>query len=257
MMKIRKIHIVLTSLLMILGATSCKERLPKHFDEISGVYFNNRTSANALVDSTSVTFIYEDNDRIDIPVAIKLMGRLSDQPRKVLLRVWSEDAEVGKDYILPEEIYIPAGQADAQYMVTLIKTPDLKAKAKTVWLELLPGGELGLPVKGEKNAAGEFVSALKFRIVFSDMFTTPPAAWEKDLLGEFTQQKFELITKVLDDIDRSAFNDPEKMTLSLSLFISVEMTRYVSEQVEKKAKGQDYDKDAFDKKTGEALSFSK
>jgi hypothetical protein len=92
------------------------------------------------------------------------------------------------------------------------------------------------------------------RIYFSDMFTKAPAAWDKNLLGEFTQQKFELICKVLQ-IDPDDFNDPAVITLAKMLYISAEMTAYVAEQKESRDAGMEYDRAAFDSQTGEPLTF--
>ena len=86
------------------------------------------------------------------------------------------------------------------------------------------------------------------------MFTKAPAAWEKNLVGEFTQQKFELICDVLN-IDPADFNDPGVMTLAKMLYISTEMSAYVEAEVQKKEAGLEYDEDAFDPQTGEPLSF--
>jgi hypothetical protein len=88
------------------------------------------------------------------------------------------------------------------------------------------------------------------------MFTSAPAAWDANLLGVFTQQKFELICKVLE-IDPGDFNDPSLMTLAKQLYISAEMTAYVRGEAGKKEAGKPYDTDAFDPQTGEPLSFTK
>ena len=86
------------------------------------------------------------------------------------------------------------------------------------------------------------------------MFVAPPSAWEKGLIGEFSQQKFELICKVLD-IAPSDFNDASKITFSMQLFIYSEMTEYVAREVAKRDRGEEFDKDVLDIKTGEPLSF--
>jgi hypothetical protein len=88
------------------------------------------------------------------------------------------------------------------------------------------------------------------------MFTSAPVAWDTNLLGEFTQQKFELICKVLE-IDPGDFNDPSLMTLAKQLYISSEMTAYVRGEIARKEAGESYDPDAFDHQTGEPLSFTK
>ena len=88
------------------------------------------------------------------------------------------------------------------------------------------------------------------------MFTKAPATWDANLVGEFTQQKFELICKVLE-IDPDDFNDGSKITLAKLMYISTEMTYYVKEQTLNKAAGNDYDEMAFDAVTGQPLIFTK
>ncbi len=95
---------------------------------------------------------------------------------------------------------------------------------------------------------------LPYRIVFSDMFTEPPVTWDKNILGDFSQQKFELICRVLD-IKRSDFNDYEKMTLSFQVYIFNEMRRYIKDELAKKEAGEEYDEDIIDKVTGEPITF--
>ena len=75
-------------------------------------------------------------------------------------------------------------------------------------------------------------------------------------MGAFSQQKFELICKVLG-IDPADFNDPAVITLAKQLYISVEMTDYVDEEVAKMESGLDYDEDVFDKATGLPLNFGR
>ena len=79
-------------------------------------------------------------------------------------------------------------------------------------------------------------------------------AWDSILVGEFSQQKFVLLCKVLE-IDPADFQDASVITLAKLLYISAEMTAYVEEQVSRKAEGLEYDQDAFDPVTGEPLSF--
>jgi hypothetical protein len=122
-----------------------------------------------------------------------------------------------------------------------------------IHLTLHANEHFDLPVAKMEQIA-DTVSIVDVRIYFSDMFTKAPAAWDENLLGEFTQQKFELICKVLQ-IDPADFNDPSVITLAKMLYISAEMTAYVAEQKENKDAGKEYDKDAFDPQTGEPLTF--
>ena len=87
------------------------------------------------------------------------------------------------------------------------------------------------------------------------MFTYAPVAWEENLLGAFSQQKFELICDVLD-VAPADFNDVSVMTFAMQVYISSEMTQYVKEQEEKKNAGEEFDENAFDG-NGDPLTFKK
>ena len=139
------------------------------------------------------------------------------------------------------------------YTVTLLRNEALKSQRKMMTLELHGNEYFDLPVK-EIQQIADTVSVLTLRIYFSDMFTQAPAAWETNLLGEFTQQKFELICKVLN-INPADFNDPSLMTLAKQLYISSEMTAYVQEEIRKKNAGEPYDVDVLDRENGEPLMF--
>lgn len=248
-------HNILWILSVMLILLSCQERNPGHFIDLSGVYFNNTTGMMTVADSTDLTFVYEAEDELEVPVKIQLVGRTAGYDRPLNIRILSENAQEGTDYILPAEAVLPAGASSVDYIVTLKRTPALKKEKKMVHLQIHPNEHFDLPVNHIVQV-GDSVSVLDYRIYFSDMFTSAPAAWDANLLGEFTQQKFELICKVLD-IDPGDFNDTSLMTLAKQLYISAEMTAYVRGEVDKKETGKPYDTDAFDPQTGEPLSFTK
>lgn len=247
---------ILTSLLIMVSTlffSSCKESTPGYFDNITGVYFDNRTPVGVLTDSVSVTFAYEKENFMDVPVNIRLVGRPANTDRPVCVTVSSENALEGKDYNLPQSAILPAGAVETDYIIRLTKTKELNDAEKDITLKLHPNSEFNLPFPGEKNPAGEMVTALEFKISFSNIFNQAPAAWEADILGPFSREKFELACKHLD-IDPADFNDPTKMTLPKSMFVSKEMNSYVKEQVANKNAGRPYDKEAFDSK-GQPLTF--
>lgn len=239
----------------LLALVSCEERTPGHFEDISGVYFNNTTGTMLVTDSLDVTFVYTSGNDLEVPVKVQLLGRTADQDRPFAITVSSDNAEEGVDYTLPQQAAIPAGASYAEYVVTLKRTDALKAEKKMICLQVHSNEHFDLPITHIVQYA-DTVSTLEYRIYFSDMFTKAPAAWDANLVGVFTQQKFELICKVLD-IDPAAFNDPSVITLAKLLYISTEMSAYVEEQVEKKNAGEPYDEEAFDKETGEPLKFRK
>lgn len=245
--------IVLFSILLSL--LSCQERNPGHFIDVTGVYFNNMTDMMTVADSADLTFVYEAEDQLEVNVKVQLLGRTAEYDRPLEIRLTSENAQEGVDYILPQQAVLPAGASSVDYIVTLKRTPALKKEKKMLHLQIHPNEHFGLPVT-HLVQVGDSVSVLDYRIYFSDMFTNAPAAWDKNLLGEFTQQKFELICKVLD-IDPADFNDASLMTLAKQLYISAEMTAYVRNEAARKAAGEPYDTEAFDPQTGEPLSFTK
>jgi len=246
----KKIYYILSFLILL---TSCQERHPALFQDVTGVYFNNTSGSMAVTDSLDVTFVYEAGDEVEIPVKVQLLGRAADEDRPIDITVSSDNAEEGVDYILPGNSVLPAGASSTDYIVTLKRTDALKSEKKMILLQIHANEHFDLPV-GHIVQVADTVSTLEYRIYFSDMFTKAPAAWDENLVGEFTQQKFELICRVLG-IDPGDFNDPGVITLAKLLYISAEMTAYVEEEVEKKNAGQAYDDEAFDSQTGEPLTF--
>lgn len=240
-------------MLSLLALAACQERTPEFFQDITGVYFNNTSATMSVTDSLDLTFVYEASDEMEVPVKVQLLGRSADQDRPIAVTVSSDNAQEGVDYVLPQQAVMPAGASSVDYVVVLKRTDALKSERKMIHITLHANEHFDLPVSKMAQIA-DTVSIVDVRIYFSDMFTKAPVAWDENLLGEFTQQKFELICKVLH-IDPADFNDPSVVTLAKMLYISAEMTAYVTEQKENRNAGQDYDEDAFDPQTGEPLTF--
>ena len=243
---------ILSALLLLV---SCQERNPDLFMDITGVYFNNTSGLMAITDSVDITFVYEATDVIEVPVKVQLLGRATEADRLLGISVMSDNAVEGVDYELPQQAILPAGQSAVDYIVKLKRTPALKTEKKMIHLQINANEEFDLPVTYMVQVS-DTVSILDYRIYFSDMFTKAPAAWEANLLGVFSQQKFELICRILD-INPADFNDPSLMTLAKQLYICTEMTAYVKEETAKKNAGQPYDTNAFDPQTGAPLKFTK
>lgn len=243
----------ITCIMMLLHVClACTEEHPKLFEEINGIYFSNK-SGGLATDSTSVTFVYESGIELDIPVTVQLLGRPSAKDREVSITAASGNAAEGTDYILPAVSVMPAGQSSFIYNVRLLRTAALKNSAKDIMLEIHSNDSFTLPVSELVQTAGA-VSALTFKISFSDMFTDPPATWSTGILGQFSQQKFELICKVLS-IDPASFNNMEEMTLAKQAYIFTEMTEYIKEETAKMEAGLEYDHDIIDKETGLPIAF--
>ena len=248
-------HAIIGILSALMLLVSCQERNPDLFMDIYGVYFNNTSGLMAITDSVDITFVYEAADVIEVPVKVQLLGRATDADRLLGISVMSDNAVEGVDYELPQQAILPAGQSAVDYIVKLKRTPALKTEKKMIHLQINANEEFDLPVTYMVQVS-DTVSILDYRIYFSDMFTKAPAAWEANLLGVFSQQKFELICRILD-INPADFNDPSLMTLAKQLYICTEMTAYVKEETAKKNAGQPYDTNAFDPQTGAPLKFTK
>lgn len=241
--------------LAVVLLSSCQERNPDFFGDVTGVYFSNVTSSMTLTDSLDYTFIYEPSDIIEVPVRVQLVGRAADFDRPVDITVTSDDSQEGVDYALPSVSVLPAGAYHLDYLVKLKRTEALKSNRKMIQLHVHANEYFTLPVPEMVQITGT-VPLLSVRIYFSDMFTQAPVAWDQNLVGEFTQQKFELICRVLE-INPADFNDASVITLAKLLYISSEMTAYVEGERQKKEAGEPYDSSAFDPQTGEPLSFRK
>ena len=97
---------------LLLAATSCIERNPGHFQDISGVYFNNTSDAVTVSDSLDVTFVYTAGDVMEVPVKVQLLGRTAQEDRPVAITVSSDTpalgiADVGNT-LIPED-KLPTG----------------------------------------------------------------------------------------------------------------------------------------------------
>lgn len=233
--------------------SGCEERKPALFGDVTGVYFNNRSAFMTVADSLDVTFVYEKEDELVVPVRIQLVGRPADESRPVNVSVTSDNASQGEDYMLPDDPMMPAGASEVDYLVVLKRTESLKHEVKSIHLRIHSNDFFDLPVT-EIVQTGDTVSTLDYTILFSDMFTKAPVAWNEDLIGTFSQQKFELVCKVLD-IDPADFNDASVITMGKLLYIRAEIVAYIEGEIEKKNAGESYDEDVMDSSTGLPLEF--
>ena len=243
-------------LLFLVGCIACNEEAPEAFRNIDGIYFDNRGNSNTVTDSVYVTFVYTDEDVLEIPVQVQVLGRPSPTARPIALRVAGGDAEEGTDYELKSTAEIPAGALTLNYTVALKRTAALKARDRELVLELQANEHFILPFEYRVQAGNDTVPVTTYRIIFTDRFTVQPEGWNESYGGDFSQQKFELMCRVLD-LDRSAFNQADGIALSRWYFICLSMTEYVTEQVKLKEAGEPYDTEAFDAESGEPFTFEK
>lgn len=248
----KRYHIIFAAAAVLL--TACREETIDPFIEINGISFANFRTGRELSDSASVTFVYEDADTMDVTVNMQLTGRTTDYDRRIALTLTSDDAREGVDYRIPDEALLKAGATTATFHITLLRTEPLKKADKHLHLSLSENEYFTLPLTFLTNANGDRVTTLEYNIIFGDRFTVKPTTWQDELLGKFSQQKFELICRVLEIHPRD-FTDDTKMTLAKQQFICIEMTQYVKDEVAKRDAGLAYDTEVIDRETGLPMIF--
>lgn len=252
-MKLRTLTIF-PALLPLLLPVGCQERFPQHFESIEGIYFNNQQNNGTLVDSASYTFIYEDLDEMEVTVRIQHLGRVSQTPRPVNLQVTSANASEGVDYAMTGEAVLPANATNFDFPIRLYRTEALKSETKQLEITLSANDFFCIPFTKQILSGGDTVSTVRYRIYFSDQFTAPPKGWQTIFIGDFSQQKFELICDVME-ISRSDFNEEGTISSAKWMYIQSTMINYVAEQERLRKAGQEYDERAFDK-SGAPLTFA-
>ncbi|WP_292265193.1 DUF4843 domain-containing protein [Butyricimonas sp.] len=239
-------------MMLLLGLAGCNEEEPAAFDEVKGIYFNNRLINNTIVDSTNVTFVYTSANTMNVTVKVQALGRPVSYARPIDIRVTGGNAIEGTDYELITAAEMPAEAVNLDYNVQLNRTAILKQEDRELVLELRANEHFILPFEYQVQSGNDTTTVVRYRIVFSDRFTVAPESWDENFGGKFSQQKFELICRVLE-IDPAKFNTTGGISPSMWQFIYLGMCDYVAIQVEKKEAGKEYDKEAFDPTTGEPL----
>lgn len=214
---------------------ACDERVPDLYSAPDGIYFNNRGAGNRLMDTTSVTFVYEPDSvlTVDVPVAVQSIGRQSAQDRPVSIRVWSDDAVEGVDYELPVPAVLPANTSSFSYIVRLIKTPAISTEQKSIYLEISANEYFQTFLTQEETGDSEhpYADRLRYRIDFSNFYSTPPAGWLPEYVGEFSERKLRLLWKLFDDVvDREDYNVAGAIPFNRWIYMQREVDNYLFTQ---------------------------
>ncbi len=228
-----------TSLPMCLALclwSACDERTPDLYGAPDGIYFDNRASGNVLVDTTTLTFVYEPDETtsLDVPVVIQTIGRQADVDRPVNLKVWSDNAVEGVDYELPTPAVVPARASMLSYVVRLKRTEAIKTELKSIHLELSANEYFTTFLKEDSTGSVErpFTEMLRFRIDFSDFYSTPPAGWRPEYVGEFSERKLRLMWKLFDNVvDRADYNVKGAIPFNKWVYMQREINTYMTMQL--------------------------
>ena len=216
--------------------SACDERTPDLYSAPDGIYFNNRTSGSVLVDTTTLTFVYEPDETmyLDVPVVIQTIGRQADIDRPVNLKIWSDNAEEGVDYELLTPAVVPAHTSMFSYVVRLKRTEAIKTELKSIYLELSANEFFTTFLKKDSTGSEErpYTEMLKFRIDFSDFYSTPPAGWLPEYVGEFSERKLRLMWKLFDDVvDRADYNVKGAIPFNKWVYMQREIDTYMTMQL--------------------------
>lgn len=233
MKNVVNVFIPLCLALCLLGA--CDERTPDVYGAPDGIYFNNRASGNVLVDTVSVTFVYEADETncLDVPVVVQTIGRQSATERPVNLHVWSDNAVEGLDYELLTPAVVPAHTSSFSYVVRLKRTEAIRTELKSVCLELSSNEYFATFLVGDStgNESRPYTEMLKFRIDFSDFYSTQPAGWRTEYVGVFSERKLRLMWKLFDGVvDRADYNVAGLIPFNKWVYMQREIELYMHEQ---------------------------
>ena len=83
-----------------MGLTACSEEEVNTYSADEGIYFNQRIRVgNILTDSTNFTFVYieESQNEATVSIPVQLVGRATDEPRPVNIKVVGGSAKEGDD----------------------------------------------------------------------------------------------------------------------------------------------------------------
>ena len=231
-MKTRNIFIWI--MLLIMGLTACSEEEVNTYSADEGIYFNQRIRVgNILTDSTNFTFVYieESQNEATVSIPVQLVGRATDEPRPVNIKVVGGSAKEGDDFVLPVNPVLPAGASSFNYEITLKRSTILQEEAKTIEIAI-EENEYFRPIITHEITdiqSGTDVTTMRHKIEFSELFTKAPAAWVNDIV-EFTPQRFFLTCRVME-IPRADFNNRSKISSARFQYLMTEMVKYVAEQL--------------------------
>lgn len=214
---------------------ACDERTPDLYSAPDGIYFNNRTATNVLLDTVSATFVYEadETNTLDIPVRVQSIGRQAEFDRPVKIRVYSDNAVEGVDYELVTPAVLPARTSSFDYVVRLKRTEAIRNEVKTVYLELSANRYFSTFL--DRYATGgevrPYAEMLEFRIDFSDFYSTAPKGWRAEYVGEFSERKLRLLWKLFDGVvDRADYNIPGRIPFNRWVYMQREVENYLYTQ---------------------------
>lgn len=173
--------LILISALFFLYSCN-EEELLMNQNKTSYLYFSKDISK----DSTLTSFFFYIHDTIEIPVGLKISGRVPDQDVEYALSVDTGTTLDAACYKLPDELIWKANRTEDSVYITFINAPALATKRFTLVLNVVENKNF-LPGEKVYSQAKISITAQPAR----------PSWWEKDsrlevnYLGAFTVKKYE------------------------------------------------------------------
>jgi hypothetical protein len=197
---------------MVFSLFSCKKEAVETYQGKNGVSFFAYTYQQLHTTATrSYSFAFQSTvkTRDTMYIPLRLTGKLSDQPRTVLLKVAKgTTATAGVDFEL-KEVTIPPGVSTFNYPLVLINSAGMASNVYKIVLEPAETKDFTLGTLGQTPGINQ-ITEQNFRyltIEVSGMYTRP-AYWdglEADF-GEFSAEKYKFMVKVLGITDFSYEN---------------------------------------------------
>lgn len=219
---------------MVFSLFSCKKEAVETYQGKNGVSFFAYTYQQLHTTATrSYSFAFQSTvkKRDTMYIPLRLTGKLSDQPRTVLLKVAKgTTATAGVDFEL-KEVTIPPGVSIFNYPLVLINSAGMASNVYKIVLEPAETKDFTLGTLGQTPATnGSQNTEQNFRyltIEVSAMYTRP-AYWD-DLesdFGEFSAEKYKFMVKVLGITDFSYDNIGLAGSLNFPVMLRNELAAY-------------------------------
>lgn len=197
--------------MMIFCLFSCKKEVVESYQGKDGVSFFAYTYQQlhtTAVRSYSFAFQSTEKNRDTMFIPLRLTGRLSDQPRTVLLKTAAgTTATAGVDFEL-KEVTIPPGVSLFNYPLILINSVGMASNVYKIVLEPAETKDFTLGTLGQTPAINTSLGTEEnfryLKIEVSNMFTRP-AYWDllEENFGAFSAVKYKFMVKVLGITDFS------------------------------------------------------
>ncbi|MNK36649.1 hypothetical protein D3C87_552040 [compost metagenome] len=198
---------------LVFSLFSCKKEAVETYQGKDGVSFFAYTYQQLHTTATrSYSFAFQKTvkTRDTMYIPMRLTGKLSDQPRTVLLKTAEgTTATAGVDFEL-KEVTIPPGVSMFNYPLILINSVGMASNVYKIVLEPAETKDFTLGTLGQTPRTTTVQTEENFRylkIEVSNMYTRP-AYWDvlEGDFGEFSAGKYKFMVKVLDITDFSYEN---------------------------------------------------